>query len=74
MGKYICIKLKCEEKLQKRRTSTTQMRIEVLVWSEWRDLNSRPLDPQSSALPTAPHPDVAHCNVDNNTTDRNKMQ
>ena len=25
-------------------------------WSEWRDLNSRPLDPQSSALPTAPHP------------------
>ena len=26
-------------------------------WSEWRDLNSRPLDPQSSALPTAPHPD-----------------
>ena len=27
-------------------------------WSEWRDLNSRPLDPQSSALPTAPHPDA----------------
>ena len=27
-----------------------------LIWSEWRDLNSRPLDPQSSALPTAPHP------------------
>ena len=26
-------------------------------WSEWRDLNSRPLDPQSSALPAAPHPD-----------------
>ena len=28
-------------------------------WSEWRDLNSRPLDPQSSALPTAPHPDIS---------------
>ncbi len=27
------------------------------IWSEWRDLNSRPLDPQSSALPTAPHPE-----------------
>ena len=29
------------------------------TWSEWRDLNSRPLDPQSSALPTAPHPESA---------------
>ena len=29
-----------------------------IKWSEWRDLNSRPLDPQSSALPTAPHPDI----------------
>ena len=29
----------------------------IIVWSEWRDLNSRPLDPQSSALPTALHPD-----------------
>ena len=29
----------------------------VFRWSEWRDLNSRPLDPQSSALPAAPHPD-----------------
>ena len=28
-----------------------------VLWSEWRDLNSRPLDPQSSALPAAPHPD-----------------
>ena len=30
-------------------------------WSEWRDLNSRPLDPQSSALPTALHPDILFC-------------
>ena len=28
----------------------------IITWSEWRDLNSRPLDPQSSALPAAPHP------------------
>ena len=26
-------------------------------WSEWHDLNVRPLPPQGSALPTAPHPD-----------------
>ena len=26
-------------------------------WSEWQDLNLRPLPPQGSALPTAPHPD-----------------
>ena len=32
-------------------------------WSEWRDLNSRPLDPQSSALPTAPHPDSERYNI-----------
>lgn len=31
--------------------------IVMISWSEWRDLNSRPLDPQSSALPAAPHPD-----------------
>ena len=30
-------------------------------WSEWRDLNSRPLDPQSSALPTALHPEISAC-------------
>ena len=30
----------------------------IIDWSEWRDLNSRPLDPQSSALPTALHPDL----------------
>ena len=30
----------------------------IMDWSEWRDLNSRPLDPQSSALPTALHPDI----------------
>ena len=30
----------------------------LFSWSEWRDLNSRPLDPQSSALPTALHPEI----------------
>ena len=34
------------------------LRFQDFYWSEWRDLNSRPLDPQSSALPTALHPDV----------------
>ena len=27
-------------------------------WSEWRDLNPRPLGPEPSALPTALHPDA----------------
>ena len=31
-------------------------RFRAFYWSEWRDLNSRPLDPQSSARPTALHP------------------
>ena len=35
----------------------------ALFWSEWRDLNSRPLDPQSSALPAAPHPVVPKLNL-----------
>ena len=39
-------------------TKKSTARVLFFVWSEWRDLNSRPLDPQSSALPTAPHPDV----------------
>ena len=30
----------------------------ILLWSECGDLNPGPLDPQSSTLPTAPHPDV----------------
>ena len=29
-----------------------------LLWSEWRDLNSRPLGPEPSTLPTALHPDI----------------
>ena len=36
-------------------------RFQDFFWSEWRDLNSRPLDPQSSALPTALHPDILFC-------------
>ena len=38
-------------------------------WSEWGDLNSRPLGPEPSALPSALHPEmldyynphIAHC-------------
>ena len=29
------------------------------IWSEWRDSNSRPLEPHSSTLPPALHPDGA---------------
>ena len=25
--------------------------VRIMIWSGWRDLNPRPLDPQSSALP-----------------------
>ena len=34
------------------------MRYEHSTWSEWRDLNPRPLGPEPSALPAALHPDV----------------
>ena len=38
---------------------TTYLRhFRAFCWSEWRDLNSRPLDPQSSTLPAALHPDL----------------
>ena len=48
------------EDLQRKNAILTQncINIALVLWSEWRDLNSRPLDPQSSALPTAPHPDI----------------
>ena len=29
-----------------------------IFWSEWRDLNPRPLGPEPSALPTALHPEI----------------
>ena len=42
------------------------MRYEHLLWSEWQDLNLRPLPPQGSALPAAPHPDRPPYRVDLN--------
>ena len=33
------------------------------LWSEWRDLNPRPLPPQGSALPPEPHPDYPTANI-----------
>ena len=30
----------------------------VLIWSEWRDSNSRHPGPKPGALPTGPHPDI----------------
>ena len=52
------------EKKRKRNIGIKQkvlkpLRFQDSNWSEWRDLNSRPLDPQSSALPTALHPDFS---------------
>ncbi len=32
---------------------------DCLFWSEWRDLNPRPLGPEPSTLPTALHPDAS---------------
>ena len=57
---------------KKYRVSITEICYEHSIWSEWHDLNVRPLPPQGSALPTAPHPDllssafadfgiIAHC-------------
>ena len=37
------------------------IQITVLIWSEWRDLNPRPLGPEPSALPSALHPEVFNC-------------
>ena len=36
----------------------SEVRLNLRFWSEWQDLNLRPLPPQGSALPTAPHPDT----------------
>ena len=36
---------------------TAYVAMGFLMWSGWRDLNTRPLRPERSALPTAPHPD-----------------
>lgn len=41
----------------KRKESERELRQDS-VWSEWQDLNLRPLDPQSSTLPAALHPDL----------------
>ena len=39
--------------------NSSKLLLTAVIWSEWRDLNSRPLDPQSSALPAALHPDAS---------------
>ena len=45
-------------KSRKKQKQSQTKRFDSVSWSEWRDLNPRPLDPQSSALPTALHPDI----------------
>ena len=47
-----------DNKTKKSRNRCISTASRLFLWSEWRDLNSRPLDPQSSALPAAPHPVV----------------
>ena len=39
-------------------TLRLSMRSKPQKWSEWGDLNSRLLEPKSSALPTGLHPDI----------------
>ena len=57
-ARNLCCQAAFGKKKKNRNLDTHRIKITVLIWSEWRDLNSRPLDPQSSALPTAPHPDA----------------
>ena len=52
-----------DNKTKKSRNRCVSTASRLFLWSEWRDLNSRPLDPQSSALPAAPHPVVPKLNL-----------
>ena len=49
---------KYEKPLKTKEKSTENSCFLCFSWSEWQDLNLRPLPPQGSALPTAPHPDL----------------
>ena len=44
--------------LQKEKERKYRINTCVPIWSEWGDLNSRPLGPEPSALPTALHPEI----------------
>ena len=46
----------CKKKLDTH-FNTHCIKTGVQLWSEWRDLNPRPLGPEPSALPAALHPD-----------------
>ena len=48
----------------------TSMLTKIGFWSEWRDLNSRPLDPKSSALPNWATPG---CGADGRTRTDNLL-
>ena len=49
MKSITCFKTKQNDKLL--------VEICRFIWSEWRDLNSRPHGPEPCVLPAAPHPD-----------------
>ena len=57
----------CRKRSHKLKTVTKKpdfRRNQAFKWSEWRDLNPRLLDPQSSALPAALHPAIFQQNND----------
>ena len=46
-------------KQKSERFSNLKEKVRIIIfWSEWRDLNPRPLGPEPSALPTALHPEI----------------
>ena len=45
------------QEIKRENKRKSEVRLNLRFWSEWQDLNLRPLPPQGSALPTAPHPD-----------------
>ena len=46
----------------------------LFFWSEWRDLNPRPLPPQGSALPNCATPRLLFCNMRDYTIDDSLCQ
>ena len=53
-SKKTTFKAKCQSKIKKNPSKSNDF---DGFWSEWRDLNPRPLGPEPSALPTALHPE-----------------
>ena len=54
-----CNTVKSVTYYDERKKSATGVPVNDFLWSEWRDLNPRPLGPEPSTLPSALHPDVS---------------